>query len=407
GAGRIITVNSGAVDMQGSNAADYTLKLSNSANGGVLNLDNNGTGNGIYLESGASNYPFVVSSTGKVGIGSTNPNAQLEISPTGNDAIIINPNASSSPTYLKFLDAAGGDFVGFVAPNVITTSVVWTLPTSDGTAGQVLATNGSGALSWSSAGIPAGNDGSVQYNNGGVLGGEDNFFWDDINKRLGLRTNTPDATLNIVGGTGVNALHIRSGQNDGVDYIMHLEDTDGSVQAMYVDVSGNVGLGTTTPADRLHVNGAVLREGWFMGYRATNLGLASNGDNTVPWTAEQRKDNTYYTHNANSADITITSSGWYRISYCLNIQNTDAGGNRNTMRGWVTNSGTEIPGSMFWVYSDDNNVNRNYNSGANSFIANLSAGSVINVHIQSTRGGAGATYNVLTNSQITIERIDE
>lgn len=39
-------------------------------------------------------------------------------------------------------------YVGFAAPNTITSSVLYQLPQSDGTSGHVLRTNGSGALSW-------------------------------------------------------------------------------------------------------------------------------------------------------------------------------------------------------------------------------------------------------------------
>lgn len=42
----------------------------------------------------------------------------------------------------------GSDYVGFKAPDSITTSVIWTLPSANGTAGQVLTTSLSGVLSW-------------------------------------------------------------------------------------------------------------------------------------------------------------------------------------------------------------------------------------------------------------------
>jgi hypothetical protein len=44
--------------------------------------------------------------------------------------------------------AVGSDYVGFKAPDTITTSVIWTLPDANGAAGQVLTTSLSGALSW-------------------------------------------------------------------------------------------------------------------------------------------------------------------------------------------------------------------------------------------------------------------
>lgn len=42
----------------------------------------------------------------------------------------------------------GPDYVGFKAPDSITTSVIWTLPDADGASGQALVTNASGVLSW-------------------------------------------------------------------------------------------------------------------------------------------------------------------------------------------------------------------------------------------------------------------
>jgi hypothetical protein len=48
--------------------------------------------------------------------------------------------------------AAGDEFVALKAPGNIATSVTFTLPDADGSAGQVLKTDGSGVLSWVTAG---------------------------------------------------------------------------------------------------------------------------------------------------------------------------------------------------------------------------------------------------------------
>lgn len=63
-------------------------------------------------------------------------NVQLENSATGSTA------------ELRFMDT-GTNYVGFKAPNSATTTV-WTLPNADGTAGQVLTTDGASSLSWQS-----------------------------------------------------------------------------------------------------------------------------------------------------------------------------------------------------------------------------------------------------------------
>ena len=53
---------------------------------------------------------------------------------------------------LRFEDADSSAYVGFKAPAAVTTNRIWTLPASDGTSSQVLSTNGSGVLSWATAG---------------------------------------------------------------------------------------------------------------------------------------------------------------------------------------------------------------------------------------------------------------
>ena len=57
----------------------------------------------------------------------------------------------------RFLEATanGVNYVGFKAPASITSNLVWVLPSADGSANQVLQTNGSGTLSFASSGVTA------------------------------------------------------------------------------------------------------------------------------------------------------------------------------------------------------------------------------------------------------------
>jgi hypothetical protein len=112
-------------------------------------------------------------------------------------------------TPLRFGDADSSHWVGFRAPATVTTSTLWTLPTADGTNGQVLSTNSSGTLSWKAADGVTGTDKQIQFNLGGTLG---------ATSGLVLEYNTAGysaGTLGVSGGA----------------YIM-----------------GNVGIGITTPA---------------------------------------------------------------------------------------------------------------------------------------------------------------
>jgi len=52
---------------------------------------------------------------------------------------------------LRFADTDSSNYVAFKSPGTVSTNVTWTLPATDGTASQVLSTNGSGTLSWASA----------------------------------------------------------------------------------------------------------------------------------------------------------------------------------------------------------------------------------------------------------------
>lgn len=87
---------------------------------------------------------------------------------------------------VRFADADSSNWVAFQGPATVTSNVTWTLPSADGTSGQVLSTNGTGTLSWSSvSGSPGGSNTQIQFNNSGAFGGSANLTWDGTNVQLG------------------------------------------------------------------------------------------------------------------------------------------------------------------------------------------------------------------------------
>lgn len=75
--------------------------------------------------------------------------ANITIRPGTTGAIELGGN-STQPVELRFLEDSdnGANYVGFKAPATLAADKVWELPGADGTAGQLLKTNGSGVLSF-------------------------------------------------------------------------------------------------------------------------------------------------------------------------------------------------------------------------------------------------------------------
>jgi hypothetical protein len=69
--------------------------------------------------------------------------------------------------------------------------------------GQVLKWNGTtwkpGTDLTGTTTTPAGSTGNVQFNNSGAFGGDAGLNWDNTKKRLGIGTNAPSASLNVIG----------------------------------------------------------------------------------------------------------------------------------------------------------------------------------------------------------------
>jgi hypothetical protein len=143
---------------------------------------------------------------------------------------------------------------------------------------------------------PAGSAGYIQFNAGsGALGGDANLFWDNTNKRLGIGTTGPVGTLHLkkdnyrqlvlqrdnsstmkseiewLDQTGTSQFKI------GIDYANNLSrnwylwDSVSSAYRLFIDSSGNVGIGTTTPSEKLEVAGNIKLSGSSPTYKITNV----------------------------------------------------------------------------------------------------------------------------------------
>jgi hypothetical protein len=107
--------------------------------------------------------------TGNTTVGSTSTSATLGVC----GSVLL-----FGQTPLRFADADSSHWVAFRAPTGVTSNTTWTLPSGDGSAGQVLFTDGGGSLSWKAADGATGLDRYVQYNQGLALGACGGFVFE-------------------------------------------------------------------------------------------------------------------------------------------------------------------------------------------------------------------------------------
>jgi hypothetical protein len=85
---------------------------------------------------------------------STAANQDITFSPGGTGRMVSTASFQlNTQKALRFGDLDSSNYVAFAAPATIAADLTWTLPAADGSTGQVLTTNSSGILSWTSKSV--------------------------------------------------------------------------------------------------------------------------------------------------------------------------------------------------------------------------------------------------------------
>jgi len=151
-----ITVASGDKALVAWNGSDF-VRVGASAGGSDTQVQFNSSGN----LAGSANMTFngtILTAAGLSGplngtVGATTPTTVV--------ATQVNVTAQGD---VRFEDTTGGQYVALQAPSTVATNVTFTLPGVDGSANQLLSTNGSGVLSFATVSSPAYASGALIVN---------------------------------------------------------------------------------------------------------------------------------------------------------------------------------------------------------------------------------------------------
>ena len=128
------------------------------------------------------------------------------------------------------------------------------------------------------------------YDTTGVTG-DNGFYWDNTNKRLGIGTATPTTNLNVSGNISVSSGSYLSFIDSNLNYnkigrstsVGGIQITTGGNATMNLLDNGNVGIGTTTPSEKLEVSGNIKvgDSEQFVAGAGNDLKIFHNGTNSL------------------------------------------------------------------------------------------------------------------------------
>ncbi|WP_034664514.1 hypothetical protein, partial [Cellulophaga sp. E6(2014)] len=163
----------------------------------------------------------------------------------------------------------------------ITDANVTTSKIAPGSNNQSLITDNTGTVTWVDADAlnHTGTEGSLFFAASSGAPTEDNnqLFWDTSNDRLGIGTNTPTHKLQVSGQVRATSFANADGTANAPSYRFNddantgmfraaadqLGFSTGSIEAIRIDASQNVGIGTSTPDESLHIANNMRLDGSF------------------------------------------------------------------------------------------------------------------------------------------------
>ena len=309
GSNRVI-VNSSGIDVTGTVTADgLTFGSNHRIQGtGILFL---GGSSATAFEVGAGSEKMRLTSTG-LGIGTSSPSYKLDV--FGSSVVsMVRTNDTTSPTLGLFVNSGS---------------------------------NGVGTIS-------VDNGGHMTFDTGSTGAGQVERMRIDSSGNVGIGTTSP-ATKVEISGTGFQTLSVTSTNSSPVLKLnsaasstaflqwnnagsspLSFYDLTASAERMRIDSSGNVGIGTSSPSEKLHVAGALRIAN---NSADTYLGYGSNSDNYI----STASGGATIFRELSTERMRIESDGNLRVYDVIdNITNTLTLNGRNTGQIHFQSGGTE------------------------------------------------------------------